>query len=175
MVCLCLLDAKLVCLVQMKEKLALYLVAMRCCAHCTNLAIQTLSSLSIVHHLEDLLQSFDSYFVRNPKRVFELQKLATFLNTKAHKILRNVKTYWFSMLSPSKWVVAKYKTFIAKILRDQIEIKATRSNLQNLSNLEFIFGLHCILPLLELVHTLIKYAQGSIHLHFFWSNQNVQR
>ncbi len=40
---------------QMKEKLAPYLVAVHCCAHCTNLAIQTLSSLSIVHHMEDLL------------------------------------------------------------------------------------------------------------------------
>ncbi len=42
-------------LVQMKEKLASHLVAVHYCAHCTNLAIQTLSSLSIVHCLEDLL------------------------------------------------------------------------------------------------------------------------
>ncbi len=27
-------------------------------------------------------------------------------------------------------------------------------------NVELIINLHCILPLLELVHTLIKYAQG---------------
>ncbi len=54
MVGLCLLDAKLVS-VQMKEKLAPHLVAMHYCAHCTNLAIQTLSSLFIMHHLEDLL------------------------------------------------------------------------------------------------------------------------
>jgi hypothetical protein len=40
---------------QMKEKLAPYLVVVHCCAHCTNLAIQTLSSLSRVHRLEDLL------------------------------------------------------------------------------------------------------------------------
>ncbi len=42
-------------LMHMKEKLAPYLVAMHCCAHCTNLAIQTFSSLSIVHRVEDLL------------------------------------------------------------------------------------------------------------------------
>jgi hypothetical protein len=41
--------------VQMKEKLAPYLVEVHCCAHCTNLAIQTFFSLSMVHHLEDLL------------------------------------------------------------------------------------------------------------------------
>jgi len=64
-------------LVQMKEKLAPYSVAMQCCAHCTNSAIQTFYYLSIMHRLEYLLQSFDSYFARSPKRVFELQKLAT--------------------------------------------------------------------------------------------------
>jgi hypothetical protein len=41
--------------VQMKEKLAPYLVVVHCCAHYTNLAIQTFSSLSIVHRLEDSL------------------------------------------------------------------------------------------------------------------------
>jgi predicted RNA-binding protein YlxR (DUF448 family) len=82
------------------------------------------------------------------------------LNTKGNKILWNVKTCWISMLSPCKWVVAKYKTLIAKMLDDQIENETIRSNLQKLLNLEFIIALHCILPLLELVHTLIKYAQG---------------
>jgi hypothetical protein len=42
-------------LMQMKEKLAPYLVVVHCCAHHTNLTIQTFSSLSIVHCLEDLL------------------------------------------------------------------------------------------------------------------------
>ncbi len=40
---------------QMKEKLAPYLVVLHCCAHRTNLAIQTFFSLSIMHRLEDLL------------------------------------------------------------------------------------------------------------------------
>jgi hypothetical protein len=64
------------------------------------------------------------------------------------------------MLSPCKWVVAKYKTLIAKVSKDQIENEATRSNLQKLLDLELILGLHCILPLFELVHTLIKNIQG---------------
>jgi hypothetical protein len=59
-------------LMQMKDKLAPYLVVMHCCAHCTNLAIQTLSSLSIMHHLEDLLQSLHAYFAISPKKMFEL-------------------------------------------------------------------------------------------------------
>jgi iron only hydrogenase large subunit-like protein len=79
-------------LMEMKEKLAPHLVAKQCCAHCTNLAIQAFSSLSIMHHLEDLLQSLHFYFSRSPKKVLELQKLATILNTKGNKILQNVKT-----------------------------------------------------------------------------------
>jgi hypothetical protein len=53
-----------------------------------------------------------------------------------------------------------YKTLIAKISKDHIENEAARSNLQKLLDLELILGLHYILPLLELVHTLIKYIQG---------------
>jgi len=86
-------------LVQMKEKLAPYLVAMQCCAHSTNLAIQTFSSLSIVHRLEDLLQSLHYYFAKSPKKVLELHKVATLLNIKGNKILRSVQT---RQLSPCK-------------------------------------------------------------------------
>jgi hypothetical protein len=64
------------------------------------------------------------------------------------------------MLYPCKRVVAKYKTFITKMLEDQIENETIRSNLKKLLNLKFILRLHCILPFLELVHTLIKYVQG---------------
>jgi hypothetical protein len=46
------------------------------------------------------------------------------------------------------------------MLEYHIENEVARSNLQKLLDLELIFGLHCILPLLELVHTLIKYTQG---------------
>ncbi len=59
-------------LVQMKEKLVPYLVVVHCCAHPTNLTIQTFFFLPIVHRLEDLLQSLHSYFARSLKRVFEL-------------------------------------------------------------------------------------------------------
>jgi hypothetical protein len=63
------------------------------------------------------------------------------------------------MLFPCKQVVPKYKSFIAKMSKD-IENEAIISNLQKLLDLELILGLHYILLFLELVHTLIKYAQG---------------
>jgi hypothetical protein len=59
-------------LLQIKDKMVPYLVVVQCCAHYTNLAIQTFPSLSIVHHLEDVLQSFHFYFVRSPKKMLEL-------------------------------------------------------------------------------------------------------
>ncbi len=69
------------------------------------------------------------------------------------------------MLSPCKRVVAKYKTFIAKLLKDQIEIETTKSNSQKLLDLESIIGLHYILLLrvgshLDQVHL----KEGCIHL-----------
>ncbi len=53
---------------QMKKKLAPYLVVMHYCAHCTNLAIQTFFSLSITDCLEDLLQSFHFLFCKKSQR-----------------------------------------------------------------------------------------------------------
>ncbi len=64
------------------------------------------------------------------------------------------------MLFPCKRVAVEYKTLIVKMSKDHIENEVARSNLQKLLDLELIIGLHCILPLLELVHTLIKYTQG---------------
>ncbi len=49
------------------------------------------------------------------------------------------------------------------ILIDKDKLKNTFflvMNVQKLLDFELIIGLHCILPLLELVHMLIKYAQG---------------
>jgi hypothetical protein len=64
------------------------------------------------------------------------------------------------MLFPCNRVVVNCKTLIANMSKDHIGNEVARSNLQKLLDLELIFGFHCILPLLELVHTLIKYTQG---------------
>ncbi len=42
---------------------------------------------------------------------------------------------------------------------DAPKSKFARENLDLLCDLELVFGLPCILPMLEVVHTLIKYAQ----------------
>ncbi len=54
-----------------------------------------------------------------------------------------------------------YFNHVFTLWEDQIENGgATRSNMQKLLDIELIFGLHYILPFLELVDMLIKYAQG---------------
>jgi hypothetical protein len=45
-----------------------------------------------------------------------------------------------------------------KMLKGQVENEVTRSNLQKMLDVELIIDFHCIFPLLELTHTLFKYA-----------------
>lgn len=53
--------------------------------------------------------------------------------------------------------ICKYKTFIVKMLKDQMKVKMQDPFAKDV--VELIIGLNCILLLLELVYTLIKYAQ----------------
>jgi hypothetical protein len=56
-------------------------------------------------------------------------------------------------------VLGKYKQFVVKMHIDAPKNKLVRENLDLLCDLELVFSLSCILPMLEVVHTLIKYAQ----------------
>ncbi len=108
---------------QLKKEQALYLVAMHCCALCTNLAIQAFFSFCIMQHLENLLESFHSYFARSPN----CKSLQLSTTPKVKKICGMLKPTKFPCtLSPSKWVMAKYKILIMKMLEDQIENKVAR-------------------------------------------------
>ncbi len=53
--------------------------------------------------------------------------------------------------------ICKYKTFIVKMLKDQMKVKMQDPFAKDV--VELIIGLNWILLLLELVYTLIKYAQ----------------
>jgi hypothetical protein len=48
----------------------------------TNLAVQTVSKLSIVGKIEDVLQNRCAHFSHNPKRTQEIIKLADIVETK---------------------------------------------------------------------------------------------
>jgi hypothetical protein len=63
------------------------------------------------------------------------------------------------MLSSFKRVLRKSKSLIVKMHIHAPKSKFARENLDLLCDLELVFDLLCILPMLEMVHTLIKYAR----------------
>jgi len=127
-------------------------------AHRTNLAVQSLSSLLLVIHLEHLLQTLHNYFAHSPKRHLEFTKLVEMLETKENKIIWNVKARWISMLSPAKRLMAKYKTLIVKMTLNNLTSQQAKQNYEHLCDLQILLGLAYVLPLLEFVHVLIKFA-----------------
>jgi hypothetical protein len=88
------------------------------------------------------------------------------MQTKGHKIIRNVKTHWLSMLSPLKRVMSKYQTFAHKMHEDSIDSttthisrESTKANYDLLVNISIPIALACFLPLLKTIHCLVKFSQ----------------
>ncbi len=54
------------------------------------------------------------YFAQSINRHLEHTKLAKIMETKGLKILYNVKTWWVSMLTPSKHVLFEYKSLVCE-------------------------------------------------------------
>jgi hypothetical protein len=63
------------------------------------------------------------------------------------------------MLSPLKRLLAEYKSLVVKMYMNAPKSKLVQDNLDFLCDLELVLDLPCILPMLEVVHTLIKYVQ----------------
>jgi hypothetical protein len=55
--------------------------------------------------------------------------------------------------------MSKYKSLIVKIHLDSYKTKAAQDNLVLFGDLEFNLGLPFLLPMLEVMHILIKFAQ----------------
>jgi hypothetical protein len=89
----------------------------------------------------------------------EFAKLAKIMETKGNKTLQNIKTRWISMFSLVKRVLSKYCTNIMKMALNAVIITFAKSNLCLLIDVEMLLGLNVVMPLLEVVHSLIKFAQ----------------
>ncbi len=87
--------------------------------------------------------------------------LTQLLETKGNKLLHNVETRWIFMLSPPKKVFAKYKSLVVKMKDDLGMIEVARPTLEFSSDAKVVLGFMCIMPMLEVVHDLIKFAQKS--------------
>jgi hypothetical protein len=63
------------------------------------------------------------------------------------------------MISTIKRVLSEYPTITMKITLDTPTIAFVQSNLCLLTNVKMLLGLNAIMPLLEAIHFLIKFAQ----------------
>jgi hypothetical protein len=105
------------------------------------------------------LASLHTYFSCRPKRCVELVKLAGIMETKGLKMLKCVKTRWVSMLSPCKRVLSEYRTLVVKMGLDMNTCSAAKDNFDMLVDLEVMLAFHCLVPMLEMVNKVIKWAQ----------------
>ncbi len=146
-------------IMQVKENTTPYFIDVHYMVHRTNLAIVVFSKMPIMSHIETMLQSLYTFFVHSPKKFLEFVKLVETLATKGQKLLRNVKMRWISMLNPLKCIMSKYKSLIMKMHLDSSKTKAAQNNLVLFGDLELILPLPCLLPMLEVMHIFINFAQ----------------
>jgi hypothetical protein len=127
--------------------------------HKINITVVVLSKLPLVSHTEFMLHSLYSFFAHNLKKFLKFTKLAKTLETKRLYLLKNVKTCWISMLGPLKCVLAQYKSLVVNMHSNYEKSKSTHDNFELLCHLDLIIGMPCVMLILEVVHSLIKYAQ----------------
>jgi hypothetical protein len=123
--------------------------------------VLSLSGLPIVKKLETLCNSLHVYFSSSPKQYLEFNKLAEVVETSGLKILGNVKTRWILLLEPVKHVLLKYKTLIVKMSNDTRKESKAAQNLSSLCDVHTFLAFPCMIPLLESMKSLIKFAQSS--------------
>jgi hypothetical protein len=93
--------------------------------------------------------------MHNLNRFVEFFNIAKTLETKGLKLLHNIKIYWISIFNLLKQVLVEYNVLVVKM---HPKASPHKNNLDLLCDLELIFGLPYMVPMLEMVHTLIKFA-----------------
>jgi hypothetical protein len=64
------------------------------------------------------------------------------------------------MVSPSKKILGEYKALVVKMVKNSVSVDIIKPNCELICDLETLLGLSCIIPLLELVQGLSKFAQS---------------
>jgi len=64
------------------------------------------------------------------------------------------------MLSLMRRVFVEYKTLMVHMNNDLNCVVVTKTNLEYLCDIEMVIRLMCIMPMLEVVHALIKFIQA---------------
>jgi hypothetical protein len=146
--------------VQLSRQFAPYMMSVHDVAHRTNHAVLSLNGLPMVKKLETLCNSLHVYFTKSPKQFLEFSKLAEVVETSGLKILGNVKTRWISLLEPMKRVLSEYKILIVKMNNDTGEESKVVQNLSSLCDVHTLLAFPYVIPLLESVDSLVKFAQS---------------
>jgi hypothetical protein len=118
------------------------------------MAALTFSNLPIVVKIETLLACVYTYFNHSSKRNLEISKLVEVMETKG------LKTRWINMVAPSKVVLEEFKTLLVRMVEDAIINEFVVANYELLCDIEILMGLTCLLPMLEALQGLNKYAQN---------------
>jgi hypothetical protein len=114
------------------------------------------------------LQDLYALFVHNSKKFREIHKPINLFTLKATNSFKMSTFDGFPWSFKAKNVFAEYCFLIAKMQAKFVKSEVILKNLISLCDVEFIMRLHCILPLLECVHTLIKFAQHKdVFVHNF--------
>ena len=82
-------------------------------------------------------------------------KLAEVMEIKGLKILRQVKTRWLSMLSPSIQVMNEYRMLVVKMMEDQDEVESAKTSFQDLIDVQIVISLSCLIPMLKSLYHLM--------------------
>jgi hypothetical protein len=79
---------------------------------------------------------------------------------KGNKLFNNLKTMWTYMLSSTKRVLEEHKPLVVRKNDDFHAILITKTIIELLCDVEVVMGFTCIMPMLEVVHEVIKFAQS---------------
>jgi len=88
------------------------------------------------------------------------------METKRNKMLHNVETHWISMRSPAQRIMGEYRMLLVKM---DVDIEATvgsksnaavAANFDQLSDVDILLSLACFIPIVNIVHCLIKLTQA---------------
>ncbi len=80
------------------------------------------------------------------------------------------------MFSLAKWVMSMYIPLITKMAKDNASLMVAKVNFEFFCDMNLLISLSCMLPMLETVHALIKFAhKRDIFVRLYCSHQNLSR
>jgi hypothetical protein len=82
------------------------------------------------------------------------------METQGNKLLKNIKTWCISMLEPTKRVMSEHCTLVVKMALDSTNNNSAKVNFELLCDIEVLYGLAILLPMLEEVNNLMKLGQA---------------